>query len=142
MTSNQQASSDWERFVVKISFFTSTSTKWLNLSFQDAGSQLILQIFLGILPLLNLYLSSTKPLPILYQSPTYLLPTICRFSSKRISVLYPSTSVSNPLPYGSGNYSQFGNILFPVWEHFIPNVGIIISRFAKNLSFNNYQNTP
>ena len=29
-------------------------------------------------------------------------------------------------------YSQGGNILFPGWEYFVPNVGIIVNLFEQN----------
>ena len=35
-----------------------------------------------------------------------------------------------PIACKSANFSQLGNVLFPTWERFIPNVGNRLCRFA------------
>ena len=102
----------------------------------------ICKYFLNFLPLLILYLSSTKPLLILYQSSTNLLPIfypLCRISAlccnkgslfcnkgalfcNKRSLLSGRCCLFTLLRLGI--CSQRGNTLFPVWECHVPNVGI------------------
>ncbi len=110
----------WFPFTAKLSInlpshihiFSSASTNWLEINCRDTVFTWYLQcypkIFSSILPLLYLYFTSTKPLLIIYYSSTILLTIYWLFT------------------YLSRIYSQRGNILFPVWEHFMPNVGTIL----------------
>ena len=109
----------------------------------------ICKYFLNFLPLLILYLSSTKPLPNLYQTSTNLLPIfypLCRISAlccnkgslfcnkgalfcnkgalfcNKRSLLPDKCCLFTLLRLGI--CSQRGNTLFPVWECHVPNVGI------------------
>ena len=60
-----------------------------------------------------------------YHPPTLLLP-INHLLSTKISTQYTTLFTCGlPIIPNVGMFcSQYGNVLFPVWEYFVPNVGI------------------
>ena len=72
------------------------------------------------------YFDIFLPLFYLYKTSTYPLLTLYQTSTKHLSYIYKMNHYfSDSASLKVRKHSQCGNVLVPVWEHFIPKVGII-----------------